>query len=116
MEPQQYNDSFSDWRRMYDSHPQSVILKKHIERATHDIFFASLKKQSIEFFFLFETKDQIEKFLEKMLEYWENEEEYEKCIEVVELGKSLVKLWENREDEEYGSSAKRFVDWLNSSI
>jgi len=108
--------NYFDWKKMYDSHPQSSLLKVHIERATHDIFFASLVNQSIELFYLFETKEQIDSFLNRMLLYWEREEEYEKCSDVVSFGASLMELWESSKSLADTDPTQRFVDWLNTSL
>lgn len=80
-----------------DKHPQYSILKKHIERSIQDLFLISLRNQNGDILYVFETTDQIDAFIERMLKYWEKYESYEKCQEIVKLGKSLKKKWTNRE-------------------
>ena len=80
-----------------DKHPQYSILKRHIERSVQDLFLISLRNQNDDIFYVFETVEQIDAFLGRMLKYWEKYEKYETCQEIVKLGNELKDKWINRE-------------------
>ena len=97
------------------NHPQFEILKRHIDRAVQDLFLNSLRTQHSDFLYIFDSKDQIEKFAEKMIKYWEKEENYEVCAEILKLKKKMITKWkrvmakESKDDEE-------IKEWLRSSL
>lgn len=97
------------------SHPQYGILKKHIDRAVQDLFLDSLRSQNRDFLFIFDREEQIEKFAQKMIRYWESEENYEICAEVVKLKKKTISKWRKvmAEDTSEGEEIK---EWLKSSL
>jgi hypothetical protein len=103
-------DSFGD-----KSHPQFEVLKKHIDRAVQDLFLNSLRSQNRDFMFIFDKEDQIEKFAQKMIRYWESEENYEICAEIVKLKKKTISKWKKvmAEDTSEGEEIK---EWLKSSL
>lgn len=104
---------FSDWRNLYTSHPQASLLKEHVERAVQDIFFASLKEQTQDLFYLFPSEDQIDGFISRMVKYWESQEEYERCSEILELGESFKMEWKNSNNIKDGSEVK-IKEWLRT--
>jgi hypothetical protein len=65
------------------------ILKKNIDRAIHDLLLNSFRNQSDEFIFIFNDSDEIESLSHKMITYWEAQENYEICSEVVTLKEKL---------------------------
>lgn len=97
------------------NHPQFEILKKHIDRSVQDLFLNSLRAQNRDFLFIFDSQDQIDKFVQKMIRYWESQEDYETCAEIMKLKKKLISKWkrvmakENLEGDEV-------KEWLNSSL
>lgn len=76
-----------------EDHPQQDILKRHIERAVQDLFLTALKEKSDQLIHIFSTKAQIDGFIQRMLEYWEELENYETCIEINELSKKFRRRW-----------------------
>jgi len=82
---------------MYNLHPQYEILKKHVERSVQDIFIDGLKNKMDNLIFAFENEDHIDLFSDRMLKYWEQLEDYEKCKEIVSLISKLKESWRNRE-------------------
>lgn len=97
------------------SHPQFEVLKKHIDRAVQDLFLTSLRSQDRDFLFIFDKEDQIEKFSQKMIKYWESEENYEVCAEIVKLKKKMVSKWKKVMAEET-SEGEEIKEWLSSSL
>jgi len=97
------------------NHPQFEILKKHIDMCVQDIFLNSLRAKNRDFLFIFDSQDQIDKFVQKMIRYWEGQEDYETCAEIMKLKKKLISKWkrvmakENLEGDEV-------KEWLNSSL
>ena len=103
-------DSFGSER-----HPQFEVLKKHIDRAVQDLFLNSLRVQNEDFLYIFDSKDQIEKFAERMIKYWEAEEKYEVCAEILRLKKKMVTKWKKAmaKEEKDGEEIK---EWFKSSL
>jgi len=104
---------FSDWRNPYTSHPQGTLLKEHVERAVQDIFFAALKEQTQDLFYIFPDEDQIDGFIGRMISYWEIQEDYEKCSEILKLGASFKEKWKRTMKKEDGSAVK-IKEWLKA--
>jgi Txe/YoeB family toxin of Txe-Axe toxin-antitoxin module len=97
------------------SHPQFEVLKKHIDRAVQDLFLNSLRDQHEDFLYIFENKDQIEKFTEKMIRYWEKEENYEICSEIIKLKKKMISKWKRAMSQE-SNGGEELKEWINSSL
>lgn len=97
-------------------HPQYDILRKHIERSIQDMFLTSLRSQPVELVFIFETEDQIDGFINRIMKYWENLEKYETCSEVMELSKHLKDKWKNRADLEKTEGLLRIRDIFRSTF
>lgn len=97
------------------NHPQFEVLKKHIDRAVQDLFLNSLRSQTRDFLFIFDRVDQIEKFAQRMIKYWEKEENYEVCAEIIKLKKKMTSKWKKvmAEDTSEGEEIKA---WLKSSL
>lgn len=89
---EQYFDS-----GMYELHPQYDLLKKHVERSVQDIFIDGLKNKMNNLVFAFDTENHIDLFSNRMLKYWEELEDYEKCNEIVLLISKLKEIWRNRD-------------------
>lgn len=96
-------------------HPQFDILKKHIDRAVQDLFLNSLRTQHNDFLYLFEDRDQIEKFVGRMIKYWEKEENYETCAEILKLKKKMISKWKKVISKE-PSEGEEIKQWLRSSL
>lgn len=96
-------------------HPQSKILRQHIDRAVQDLFLETLRRQDDDFLFIFSDENQIEKFCQGMIKYWEEKEEYETCAEILKLEKEIISRWKSiiKEDPEGENEIKQ---WFNSSI
>lgn len=109
------DDEFSKWEDPKSFHPQGNILKSHIERAVQDIFYSALKSQSEDLLYIFYSKDQIDELIKRMVKYWESEEEYEKCSEIMSLGDKFKEKWETPE-EKNPEITSRIKDWLKSSF
>lgn len=97
------------------NHPQFEVLKKHIDRAVQDLFLNSLRSQSRDFLFIFDQEDQIEKFSQRMIKYWEKEENYETCSEIVNLKKEMVSEWRKIMSEN-PNEGEEIKEWLESSL
>jgi hypothetical protein len=97
-------------------HPQHKILKKHIERSVQDLFLEALRKQPIELLYVFETEEQIDGFIDRMLSYWEGFEKYETCQDVVMLGKELKNKWNDRDQFESTDAVIRIKDIFKSNF
>mgnify|MGYP001553673740 CR=1 FL=1 len=106
---------FSDWGSSFDEHPQYAILKCHVERAVQDLFLNALRLQSQDFVYIFDTEEKIDDFCSRMISYWESEEDYEICGEIVSLKKKLKKKWFDIPPVDRG---KEMVirEWLKSSF
>lgn len=103
-------DSFGSER-----HPQFEILKKHIDRAVQDLFLNSIRAQHKDFLYIFENRDQIEKFCARMIKYWEKEENYEICAEIIKLKKKMITKWKKAMAEEFNDE-EEMKQWLRSSL
>lgn len=97
------------------NHPQFEVLKKHIDRAVQDLFLNSLRTQHDDFLYIFDNKDQIEKFVERMIKYWEKEENYEVCAEIIKLKKRMINKWKKAMAEE-SNEGEELKEWLRSSL
>lgn len=97
------------------NHPQFDILKNHIDRAVQDLFLNSLRAQHKDFLFIFDNEDQIEKFTHKMIKYWEKEENYEVCSEILKLKKKMKTRWKKVMKEE-NNEGEEIKEWLSSSL
>ena len=104
-----------NWNSFGDGdHPQFGILKKHIDRAVQDLFLNSLRLQDESFICIFDSQDQIEKFTSKMIDYWEKEENYEVCAEILKLKKKMISQWEKSIKE--NNEGEDVKEWLRSSF
>jgi hypothetical protein len=65
--------------------------------------------------FIFDNKDQIEKFTRKMIAYWEKEENYEICAEIVKLKKKMITKWKKIMASEV-NEGEEVKEWLKSSL
>lgn len=105
-----------NWGSFKDqNHPQFEILKKHIDRAVQDLFLNSLRTQNRDFLYIFDSKNQIEKFIKRMITYWEKEEDYETCSEIIKLKKKMISKWK-KTMEEGGKEGEEMKEWLRSSL
>ena len=91
-------------------HPQYPILKKHIERCVQDMFLEALRTQPPELLFVFETEEQIDSFINRILNYWEELENFEICQEVVQLEKKFRESWAKRNDLGTSPAILRLLD------
>lgn len=106
----------SDWGSSgKEGYPQFDVLKKHIDRAVQDLFLDSLRSQHNDFIYLFDDQNQIEKFINKMIKYWEKEENYEICAEILKLKKKMINKWKRSMPEE-SSGGEEIKEWLRSSL
>ncbi len=108
------SDSWGDFTNKLN-HPQSEVLKRHIDRAVQDLFLSTLRTQNRDFLFIFDTEDQIEKFALKMTRYWEKEENYEICSEIIKLKKKMITKWKKIMAEDTGEG-EEVKEWLRSSV
>jgi hypothetical protein len=107
--------NFSDWRNSYAIHPQRELIKYLIERSVQDIFLNSLRNNREEIVYIFTNEDQIDEFIDRMVKYWEDLEDYEKCIEIKSLKqhlKDLLKKVPIVADEQL----KNIKEWLKYSF
>lgn len=81
-----------------EHHPQSDLIKKHIERAVQDLFLDSLRNEKEQLVHVFTDESQIDGFINRVLKYWENLEDYETCKEVVSLSANFKNRWKNRSE------------------
>jgi hypothetical protein len=109
------NLGFSDWGSSFDGHPQFSLLKSHIERAVQDLFLNALRNQSDDFLQIFETECKIDDFCSRMILYWEGEENYEVCGEILNLKKRLKEVWKQIPVYERGKELE-IREWLKSSF
>lgn len=109
------NYHFSDWGSSFDDHPQYDILKCHVERAVQDLFLNALRLQSDDFVYIFDNEEKIDDFCFRMVSYWEREEKYEICGEIVSLKSDLKLKWKEIPESDRG---KEIVirEWLKSSF
>ena len=109
------SDGWGDFTNKLN-HPQFEVLKKHIDRAVQDLFLSSLRTQDRDFLFIFDNEDQIEKFGQKMIKYWEKEEDYEICSEIVKLKKRMTTKWRKIMAEDTKEGGEEVKEWLKSSV
>ena len=109
------NFNFSDWGSSFEGHPQFSILKSHIERAVQDLFLNALRAQSQDFLQIFDEESKIDDFCSRMISYWEREENYETCAEILKLKSQLKQDWKKIPVCDRG---KELVirEWLKSSF
>lgn len=99
-----------------EKHPQYSILKRHIERSVQDLFLISLRNQNDYIFYVFENSEQIDEFIGRMLKYWEKQEKYETCQEIVKLGHELKAKWYTREPNPGTPGEIRIKDIFRSTF
>jgi hypothetical protein len=95
-------------------HPQFEVIKKHIERAVQDLFMDSLRSKTDDLLYVFNEESQIDGFTERILNYWEELEDYEVCKEVLDLSKEFKERWKNRESFEESPSISRIKNLFKS--
>jgi hypothetical protein len=93
MSKQGYDNDFS----LDDKHPQFSLIKRHIERAVQDLFLDSLRNDADNLVHIFLNEQQIEEFIERILKYWEELEDYEICKEVISLSAVFKERWKERD-------------------
>jgi hypothetical protein len=96
------------------NHPQFGIIKKHIERAVQDLFIDSLRTRTDDLLYVFSDESQIDAFTKRILNYWEELEDYEVCKEVLDLSKNFKERWKNRESVEESTSIARIKSLFKS--
>jgi len=97
------------------NHPQADTLKWHIDRAIQDMFLDSLRAQTEEFVYIFNSEEEIEKFVDKIVKYREANEEYEICSEAIFLRDSLLKNWRETMEED-AKKENKLKEWLRNSL
>ena len=102
--------------RGFPTHPQYNILKKHVERSIQDIFLSSLREKTDDLIYVFETQEQIDSFISRMLKYWEKLESYETCMEIKNLSEPLKDKWENRGAVNPGEASIKIKDIFKSTL
>ena len=115
MAANQDNNPFSDWRASFEDHPQFSVLKSHIDRAVQDLFLVALRTQGKEFLHVFDSEKKIDLFTSRMLKYWEAEECYEICSEILALSKELKSKWRSLPKKK-ADREKEIREWLKSSF
>jgi len=98
-----------------EPHIQFHIIKKHIERAVQDLFLDSLRKKNSDLLYIFNDEEQIDFFIERILKYWENLENYENCKEVLLLSNDFKERWKNK-GEDLDSAALDRINELFKTI
>jgi hypothetical protein len=106
---------YSDWRSSFEEHPQFNVLKCHIDRAVQDLFLVALKTQGEEFICIFDSEKKIDEFAKRMISYWEQEEHYETCAEILKLAKELKVKWRRIPKQNQGQEVV-IREWLKSSF
>mgnify|MGYP003648486361 FL=1 len=109
------NFPYNDWRSSYEDHPQFSVLKSHIDRAVQDLFLVALRTQGEEFIYIFDSEEKIGDFASRMIKYWEKEENYEVCAEILVLAKELKTKWRNIPKNKKGQETV-IREWLKSSF
>jgi hypothetical protein len=99
---------------MGGKHPQFEIIKKHIERAVQDLFIDSLRSKTNDLLYVFDEESQIDGFTERILNYWEELENYEVCKEVVDLSNDFKERWKSREYLEESAGISRLKNLFKS--
>lgn len=98
------------------NHPQYDILKKHVERCIQDMFLEALRSQPPELLFVFQSEEQIDAFVKKILSYWEGLEIFEICQEVLELSKNFKAKWKLRGNIGPGDGSARIIDIFGANL
>jgi hypothetical protein len=96
-------------------HPQFHIIKKHIDRAVQDLFLKALREQPDELSYIFNDTDQIESFCQRMIKYWESNEDYEICSEIQSLSKKFKSNW-TKSEIDLESRASKLVEMFKNHI
>lgn len=109
------SDFYNGWGSSFETHPQFNVLKTHIDRAVQDLFFESLTEQNEEFLHIFSDEKKIEEFVGRMLKYWEKEENYELCSQIMILKSQLISKW-NSLPKKKPTKYKQFRSWLKSTF
>ena len=109
------NFPYNDWRSSYEDHPQFSVLKSHIDRAVQDLFLVALRTQGEEFIYIFDSEKKIDDFGSRMIKYWEKEENYEVCAEILVLCKELKTKWRKITKNKKGQETV-IREWLKSSF
>jgi len=98
-----------------EPHPQFHIIRKHIDRAVQDLILDILRKQPEELNYIFKDEEQIESFYQRMIKYWEFNEDYEICSEIQVLGKKLKSSW-TRSDIDLVDRESKLVEMFKKHI
>jgi hypothetical protein len=110
-----YNDGFSmDDFGNVGKHPQFDVIKKHIERAVQDLFIDSLRTKTDDLLYVFNDESQIDSFTKRILNYWEELEDYEVCKEVLDLTKEFKERWKKQEFVDESLSISRIKSLFKS--
>ena len=109
------NFPYNDWRSSFEDHPQFSVLKTHIDRAVQDLFLVALRTQGEEFIYIFDSEQKIDDFASRMIKYWEVEENYEVCAEILVLAKELKSKWRSIPKNKKGQETV-IREWLKSSF
>lgn len=109
------NFPYNDWRSSFEDHPQFSVLKNHIDRAVQDLFLVALRTQGEEFIYIFDCEQKIDEFASRMIKYWEVEENYEICAEILVLAKELKSKWRSIPKNKKGQETV-IREWLKSSF
>ena len=99
---------------MGGKHPQFEIIKKHIERAVQDLFIDSLRTKTDDLLYVFNDESQIDSFTKRILNYWEELEDYEVCKEVLDLTKEFKERWKKQEFVDESLSISRIKSLFKS--
>jgi hypothetical protein len=100
--------------KKYD-HPQYEILETHVKRCVNDIFLDLIRRQPTELLYIFGGTDDIDAFKKRSLEYWEGEEKYEICNELLILFDAFEKKWLNKNAPELTQGEYRINDLFNQT-
>jgi len=109
------SENFTDWKSSFEDHPQFSVLKTHIDRAVQDLFLVALRNQGEEFIYIFDNEQKIDDFASRMIKYWESEENYEICAEILVLTKELKEKWNAIPKNGKGQETV-IREWLKSSF
>jgi hypothetical protein len=95
----------------YGIGPQPDKLKNSIDRAIQDLFLSALRGQKDEFILIFGSIEQIKTFTDRMIKFWEGEEYYEVCSEIITLRKKMAERWEetSQEGKDGNSDIKKWL-------
>jgi hypothetical protein len=96
-------------------HPQFDLIKKHIERAVQDLFLDSLRNETDQLTHLFLNEDQIESFVNRLLKYWEDLEDYETCNEIISLSEKFKEKWQFRDKIPISPGVERIKKLFDSN-